>query len=83
MKKFSSSPAAEENGSIVLSPIRKKPNIDELFGMFSDGKLSSEEFIKQKAIELEKYTIKQQNIYKNRHQVWYKFIKKNKDSGCK
>ena len=43
----------EENGNIVLSPIRKKPNIDELFGMFSDGKLSSEEFIRQKVTEKE------------------------------
>ena len=29
----------------------KEPNADELFGMFSDGKLSSTDFIKQKAIE--------------------------------
>jgi hypothetical protein len=41
----------EENGSIILSPLKSRPDINELFGMFSDGKLSSEEFIKQKAIE--------------------------------
>jgi hypothetical protein len=34
----------EENGSIVLTPVAEiKPNFDVLFGMFSDGKLSSEE----------------------------------------
>ena len=39
----------EENGTIVLSPVKNKPkpNINELFGMFSDGKLSSFDFIKQ------------------------------------
>ena len=43
----------EENGNIVLSPIKNKPNINELFGMFNDGKMSSNDFIKQKAIEKE------------------------------
>ncbi|MDR3237204.1 MAG: hypothetical protein LBT84_01740 [Spirochaetia bacterium] len=43
----------EENGNIVLSPIKDKPNLDELFGMFNDGKLSTEKFIQQKAIEKE------------------------------
>ena len=43
----------EENGNIVLSPLKIKPNINELFGMFSDGKLSSEDFIKDKAVEKE------------------------------
>jgi len=43
----------EENGNIILSPFNKKPNINELFGMFSDGKLSSEDFINQKSIEME------------------------------
>ena len=43
----------EENGNIILSPYEKKPNINELFGMFNDGKLSSEDFIKQKSIEME------------------------------
>jgi len=43
----------EENGNIVLSPIKDKLNANELFGMFNDGKLSSYDFIKQKAIEKE------------------------------
>jgi len=41
---------SRENGSVVLSPVKIEPNVDELFGMFSDGKLSSTGFIKQKAI---------------------------------
>ena len=44
---------SKENGNVVLSPVESKPNIDELFGMFSDGKLSSEDFIKQKTFEKE------------------------------
>jgi len=43
----------EENGNIILSPYEKRPNINELFGMFNDGKLSSEDFIKQKSNEME------------------------------
>jgi len=43
----------EDNGNIVLSPIRNKPNVNELFGMFNDGRLSSNDFIKQKDIEKE------------------------------
>ena len=43
----------EENGNIILSPIKNRPNINELFGMFNDGKLSSRGFIKQKVIEME------------------------------
>ena len=43
----------EENGNIVLSPVKNKLNANELFGMFNDGKLSSFDFIKQKAIEKE------------------------------
>ena len=43
----------EENGNIVLSPFKNKLDVDELFGMFSDGKLSSEGFIKQKTFEKE------------------------------
>ncbi|MCL2184816.1 MAG: hypothetical protein FWB86_03035 [Treponema sp.] len=43
----------EENGNIILSPFYTRPNINELFGMFNDGKLSSEDFIKQKSIEME------------------------------
>ena len=43
----------EENGNIVLSPFKNKLDVNELFGMFNDGKLSSEGFIKQKAFEKE------------------------------
>jgi hypothetical protein len=43
----------EENGNIVLSPFKNKPNVNELFGMFNDGKLSSDDFIRQKSIEKE------------------------------
>jgi len=42
----------KENGNVVLSPVKKnKPNANELFGFFNDGKLSSRDFIKQKTIE--------------------------------
>jgi len=30
-----------------------KPNVNELFGMFNDGRLSSEDFIKEKILEKE------------------------------
>jgi virulence-associated protein VagC len=44
----------EENGSIVLTPIiEKKQNFDILFGMFSDGKISTEEYMKEKQMEKE------------------------------
>jgi len=43
----------EENGNIVLSPVKNKPNANEIFGIFGDGKLSSYDFIKQKSIERE------------------------------
>jgi len=44
----------EENGSILLTPvIEKKTDFNVLFGMFSDGKLSVDEFIKEKQIEKE------------------------------
>ena len=43
----------EENGNIVLSPLKATPDVNELFGMFNDGKLSSEDFIKEKVIEKE------------------------------
>ena len=45
----------EEDENIVLSPLKNKPDVNELFGMFSDGKLSSEGFIKQKALEKESW----------------------------
>ena len=44
----------EENGSIILTPVfEKKQNFDILFGMFSDGKISTEEYIREKIIEKE------------------------------
>ena len=44
----------EENGSIVLTPIIEgKQNFDILFGMFSDGRISTEEYMKEKQIEKE------------------------------
>jgi len=43
----------EEDGNIILSPLKINPNVNELFGMFNDGKLSSEDFIKEKALEKE------------------------------
>jgi hypothetical protein len=44
----------EENGSIILTPIiEKKQNFDILFGMFSDGRISSEEYMKEKQLEKE------------------------------
>jgi len=32
---------------------KNNPNVNELFGMFNDGKLSSENFINEKALEKE------------------------------
>jgi len=32
---------------------KNKPNVNELFGIFNDGRLSSEDFIKEKTIEKE------------------------------
>jgi hypothetical protein len=44
----------EENGSIVLTPVsEKRQNFDALFGMFSDGRLSSEEYMREKQFEKE------------------------------
>jgi virulence-associated protein VagC len=44
----------EENGSILLTPItEEKLDFNVLFGMFSDGKLSVDEFIKEKQNEKE------------------------------
>ena len=44
----------EENGSIILTPIiEKKHNFDVLFGMFSDGRISTEKYMKEKQIEKE------------------------------
>ena len=42
----------EENGNVTLTPIYDKYSIlEKSFGMFSDGKLSTERFIKEKEIE--------------------------------
>jgi len=42
----------EENGTIVLTPVTEKwQNFDALFGMFSDGRLSTEDYIKEKQAE--------------------------------
>jgi virulence-associated protein VagC len=44
----------EENGSIILTPVvEEQQNFDVLFGMFSDGKISTEEYMKEKQIEKE------------------------------
>jgi len=44
----------EENGSIIITPfIERKQNFDVLFGMFSDGRISTEEYMKEKQIEKE------------------------------
>jgi hypothetical protein len=43
----------EENGNIILAPVVRKPDVNDLFGMFNDGKLSSDDFIRQKAVEKE------------------------------
>jgi hypothetical protein len=44
----------EENGSIVLTPVSEmKQNFDVLFGIFFDGKISTEEYMKEKQIEKE------------------------------
>ncbi|MDR1419556.1 MAG: hypothetical protein LBI86_04220 [Treponema sp.] len=44
----------EENGNIILSPVIEKYSIlEKSYGMFSDGKLSSEKFIEEKKIEKE------------------------------
>jgi virulence-associated protein VagC len=44
----------EENGSIIITPfIEKKQDFDVLFDMFSDGRISTEEYMKEKQIEKE------------------------------
>jgi hypothetical protein len=44
----------EENGSITLTPlIETAQNIDALFGMFSDGRLSTEKYLREKQLEKE------------------------------
>ena len=47
----------KENGTIILSPINENNEkyliLEKSFGMFPDGKLSSERFMKEKEIEKE------------------------------
>ena len=45
---------SEENGTITLRPIlSEKPNFQHLVGIFSDGKISIDDFIKEKQQERE------------------------------
>jgi hypothetical protein len=44
---------SREDEKIVLSPVPKKPDMGKIFGRFTDGRLSSEEFIREKRAELE------------------------------
>ena len=44
----------EENGSFVLTPVtEKEKSFDHLIGMFSDGKLSIDNYLKEKRLEKE------------------------------
>jgi hypothetical protein len=44
----------EENGSIVVTPFsEEKPRFDHLVGIFSDGKMSIDNFLTQKQIDKE------------------------------
>jgi hypothetical protein len=44
----------EENGSIVVTPFSEEtPRFDHLVGMFSDGKMSIDNFLAQKQIDKE------------------------------
>ena len=45
----------EENGSFILTPIMEKNEIsfDRLIGMFPDGKLSIDNYLKEKRLEKE------------------------------
>jgi len=44
----------EENGSIILTPVvETEQNFDVLFGMFSDGRVSSYEYMREKQFEKE------------------------------
>jgi len=44
----------EENGSIILTPIADKgKSFDRLAGMFSDGKLSIDAYLKEKHLDKE------------------------------
>ena len=44
----------EENGTITLKPFpEEKPRFDHLIGMFSDGKISIDDFLEEKQQEKE------------------------------
>jgi hypothetical protein len=44
----------EENGTITLKPFSdEKPRFDHLIGMFSDGKISVDDFLEEKQQERE------------------------------
>ena len=44
----------EENGTITLTPFPdEKPRFDHLIGMFSDGKISIDDFLAEKQLEKE------------------------------
>ena len=44
----------EENGTITLTPYSdEKPRFDHLVGMFSDGKISIDDFLAEKQMEEE------------------------------
>jgi hypothetical protein len=44
----------EENGTFVLTPVTgKEKTFDHLIGMFSDGKLSIDGYLKEKQLEKE------------------------------
>jgi hypothetical protein len=44
---------SRENGKVVLSPARQRPDMGKIFCRYADGKLSSEEFIREKSSERE------------------------------
>jgi len=44
----------EENGTITLTPFsEEKPRFDHLIGIFSDGKISIDDFLAEKQLEKE------------------------------
>jgi hypothetical protein len=44
----------EENGSFILTPLTEnEKTFDHLIGMFSDGKLSVDNFLAQKRLDME------------------------------
>jgi hypothetical protein len=44
----------EENGSIILTPFsEEKPHFEHLIGIFSDGKMSIDNFLLQKQLDKE------------------------------